>query len=90
MVSLLGGADVVTVVSHDIVGRMMTMAARQPGLASVFEAVLGFDGDEFYLESWPEVTGLQFGQLPELFPAGIICGVCQLRMKMFTCAVEKN
>jgi hypothetical protein len=41
MVSLLGGFDVVTMVSHDIVGRMMTMAARQPGLASVFESMLG-------------------------------------------------
>jgi hypothetical protein len=76
MVSLLGGADVVTMVSHDIVGRMMTMAARQPGLASVFDSVLGFDGDEFYMESWPEFTGLHFGQLPELFPCGILCGVC--------------
>jgi hypothetical protein len=76
MVSLLGGTDVVTMVSHDIVGRMMTMAARQPGLAAVFETMLGFDGDEFYMEYWPEITGLKFGQLPELFPDAIVCGVC--------------
>jgi hypothetical protein len=74
MVGLLGGGDVVTVVSHDMVGRLMTMAARQPGLADVFAMLLGFDGDEFYLAAWPEIIGLSFGELPELFPDAIVCG----------------
>jgi hypothetical protein len=36
----------------------------------------GFDGDEFYMDYWSEIVGLKFGQLPELFPDAIVCGVC--------------
>jgi hypothetical protein len=31
-----------TVVAHDVVGRLMLNAARQPGLAQVYDALLGF------------------------------------------------
>jgi hypothetical protein len=74
MVTLLGGGTVIAMVSHDIVGRLMTMAARQPGLADIFSMLLGFDGDEFYMQPWEQITGLMFGELPELFPDAIVCG----------------
>jgi hypothetical protein len=82
MVCMLGGGDVVTVVSHDMVGRLMTMAARQPGLADVFSMLLGFDGDEFYLKAWDEIVGLAFGELPELFPDAIVCGYLDQQKKV--------
>jgi hypothetical protein len=28
------------------------------------------------MDYWPEIVGLTFGQLPELFPDAIVCGVC--------------
>ena len=48
---LIGGDDVETCVSHDVLGRLMLMSAREPGLASVYGEVLGFEGDEFYLQA---------------------------------------
>jgi hypothetical protein len=41
----------------------MLMSARQPGLAKVFNTTLGFDGDEFYTEVWPEIKGERFNNL---------------------------
>lgn len=32
LMRLIGGADVETVVSHDVIGRLMLVCARQPGL----------------------------------------------------------
>ena len=60
-----------TVVSHDIVGRLMIMSVRQPGLAKVYEALLGFEGDEFYIEAWPQTIGKRFGDLFQHFPDAV-------------------
>ena len=68
IVQLIGGDQIEVVVSHDICGRLMLMAARQPGLAKVYSSVLGFDGDEFYMAEWPEITGCRFGDLVVRFP----------------------
>ena len=40
----------------------MLLSARNPGIASVHDAVLGFSGHEFYVESWPELEGRTFGK----------------------------
>ena len=50
----LVGVTSETVVSHDIIGRLMLMAARQPGIARVYNSILGFDEDEFYTEDWAD------------------------------------
>jgi len=64
-----------TVVSHDIVGRLMVMAVRQPGLAKIYEQLLGFEGDEFYIEAWPQTIGKPFGDLFQHFPDAIPLGI---------------
>jgi len=33
-----------TVVAHDFIGRLIVQSGRQPGLAQVMEALLGFGG----------------------------------------------
>lgn len=63
------------VVSHDMIGRLMVMSVRQPGLAKVYEALLGFEGDEFYIEEWPEVVGEAFGDLQLFFPDAVPIGI---------------
>jgi len=75
LLRLVGGDRVETVVSHDIVGRLMIMSVRQPGLSKVYEELLGFDGDEFYVKAWPEAVGYEFGVLGEKFPGAIVVGV---------------
>jgi len=63
------------VVSHDMIGRLMLMSVRQPGLAKVYEALLGYEGDEFYIQEWPELVGRKFGELQLLFPDAVPIGV---------------
>merc|ERR1712046_96827 len=85
LVKLVGGQNVETLVSHDVIGRLMLMSVRQPGLAKVYESLLGFSGDEFYMETWPELTGVRFTDLPARFPdaipVGIFCADGTLRLK---------
>lgn len=75
LIHLIGRGNVETVVSHDIIGRLMLMSVRQPGLAEVYGSVLGFDGDEFYTETWPELAGVPFGDVQLMMPDAIPIGV---------------
>jgi len=75
LVRMVGGNCLETLVSHDVIGRLMLMSARQPGLARVYSEILGFDGDEFYNECWPELANLPFGDLAERFPDATPIGI---------------
>ncbi len=44
LVKMVGAQHVQTVVSHDIIGRLMIQCARQHGLASVWQKIMGFEG----------------------------------------------
>jgi hypothetical protein len=72
---MVGGAQLETVVSHDLIGRLMLMSARQPGLAQVYTEVLGFSGDEFYMAEWPAAEGKKFSELTLHFSGAIVIGV---------------
>ena len=63
------------VVTHDIIGRLMIQCARCPGLASVLEEMMGFEGSEFYFEEWPELTGKSFYDITCRFDDAIPLGV---------------
>ena len=75
LIHLIGRGNVETVVSHDVIGRLMLMSVRQPGLAEVYGSVLGFDGDEFYTSKWPELVGVKFKDLHLMFPDAIPLGL---------------
>jgi len=75
LVKLVGGSVVDTVVSHDVLGRLMLMSARSPGLAKVYESLLGFEGDEFYFRAWDELVGLKFGEIFLRFPDAVPIGI---------------
>lgn len=75
LLRLLAGSSCETLVTHDVLGRLMLMSARQPGLARVYESLLGFEGHEFYMREWPELVGLRFGDLMDRFPDAIPIGL---------------
>jgi hypothetical protein len=79
LIQTVGGKDVLTVVSHDIIGRIMIKSARNPGLADVYEGLLGFEGAEFYMkchdEDCPEIAGMHFGDLFDCYDGAIPFGV---------------
>ncbi|GAV86820.1 DUF1012 domain-containing protein [Cephalotus follicularis] len=75
LVKLVGGDLVETVVAHDVIGRLMIQCARQPGLAQIWEDILGFENCEFYIKRWPQLDGMQFEDVLIIFPDAIPCGV---------------
>ncbi|KAI9383768.1 hypothetical protein POPTR_013G128100v4 [Populus trichocarpa] len=75
LLKLVGGDLVETVVAHDVIGRLMIQCARQPGLAQIWEDILGFENCEFYIKRWPQLHGMQFEDILISFPDAIPCGI---------------
>jgi len=61
--------------SHDIVGSLLLFFVRQPGLMRVYNAVLGFEGSEFYVARWPELTGCRWSDVTASFPDAVPIGL---------------
>ena len=75
LVMLVGGDLVKTVTSHDIIGRLMLLFVRQPGLARVYSSVLGFEGSEFYVEHWDALVGTRWRDVAVRFLDAVPIGV---------------
>ncbi|GJZ69905.1 ion channel DMI1 isoform X1 [Tanacetum coccineum] len=75
LVKLVGGELIETVVAHDVIGRLMIQCALQPGLAQIWEDILGFENAEFYIKRWPKLDGMRFEDVLVSFPDAIPCGV---------------
>uniref|UniRef100_A0A1D1YAC8 Putative ion channel POLLUX n=1 Tax=Anthurium amnicola TaxID=1678845 RepID=A0A1D1YAC8_9ARAE len=75
LVKLVGGELIETVVAHDVIGRLMIQCALQPGLAQIWEDILGFENAEFYIKRWPQLDGLRFEDVFISFPEAVPCGV---------------
>ncbi|KAF6147870.1 hypothetical protein GIB67_014450 [Kingdonia uniflora] len=75
LVKLVGGELIETVVAHDVIGRLMIQCALQPGLAQIWEDILGFENAEFYIKRWPQLNGLRFEDVLISFPDAVPCGV---------------
>ncbi|KFK26629.1 hypothetical protein AALP_AA8G273500 [Arabis alpina] len=75
LVKLVGGEHIETVVAHDVIGRLMIQCALQPGLAQIWEDILGFENAEFYIKKWPQLDGYRFKDVLISFPNAIPCGV---------------
>lgn len=57
------------------IARIMAHTSRQPGMSTVFTNLLSYDGDEIYVESFPALTGKDFGELNLLFPKSTVIGL---------------
>ncbi|XP_026444867.1 ion channel CASTOR-like isoform X2 [Papaver somniferum] len=75
LVKGVGGELVETVVSHDVIGRLMVQCARQPCLSQIWEDILGFENCEFYIKRWPGLDGMCFEDVLISFAGAIPCGV---------------
>jgi len=75
LIPLIAPMKCEVVVSHDMIGRMMIVSARQPGLTQVLQQILTFDGAEFYFKRWPELVGKTFKEIHFLFKDAIVLGI---------------
>lgn len=77
LVKLVGKEAVETIVSHDVIGRLMIQCARERGLAQVLDKLLGFEDNEFYINEcrdWSELFGLRFDELLYRFEDAVVVG----------------
>lgn len=71
----LFGDQLVTVRSTDVVAELTAQACRQRGLSEVFREFLDFDGDEFYIEAFPNLVGKTYAETQLAFDRCAIVGV---------------
>ena len=62
------------IVNHDMIGRLMLQCARTPELAFVLDSMMGFEGSEFYFDTWPELYGCTFKEITVRFDDAIPVG----------------
>lgn len=55
--TLVGREDVSWILARDFISRITVQTGRHGGLSSVYTELLGFDGDELYLQEEPRLTG---------------------------------
>jgi hypothetical protein len=75
MTRLVGKDDIEVIVSHELIGRLMLLAARSPWIAPVLASVMGFEGAEFYFKEWPELVGSRFGDVYYRFDDAVPVGI---------------
>jgi hypothetical protein len=63
------------IVPHDVIGRLMIQCARQRHLAEVYDHLCGFDGCEFYFQTWPDLTARRWGEVLYSFADACPIGV---------------
>ena len=59
----------------NMIARVIANTCRQPGLSTVLTEMFGFDGDEFYFEEFPVLTGKKFGDVLGMFQKSVVVGL---------------
>ncbi|CAJ1328436.1 unnamed protein product [Effrenium voratum] len=69
--------DKTFILSGERLGRVMVQSLQDQGLCSVFNQIIGFNGEEFYIAGAEElgVVGKSFRELPFWFPITVPLGV---------------
>ncbi len=60
---------------REIVMRLVVQVSRQPGLSAVYNEVLSFDRNEFYLNECPEVENCTFREISSRINRGVVIGI---------------
>ena len=59
---MVGKGEVELIQISDLISRIIAQTCRQSGLSIVYAELLGYEGDEMYLQEEPDLVGKQFGQ----------------------------
>ena len=60
---------------REIVMRLIVQVCRQPGLSAVYNEILSFDRNEFYLNECPEVENRTFREIANRIHRGVAIGI---------------
>ncbi|RPK69272.1 hypothetical protein EES43_00450 [Streptomyces sp. ADI96-02] len=73
--ALAAGPHAVVLEVDDVTARLVAQCARQPGLSLVYEELLSFAGDEFYVLDAPRRADIAFGELLRTCATSTVVGV---------------
>jgi Trk K+ transport system NAD-binding subunit len=66
---------IITVTSDRVIAEVTAQACHSRGLAQVFRDLLDFDGDEMYLQEFPELHGATYAQVQQAFDRAAVMGL---------------
>lgn len=75
---LAAGPDAVVLEIDDVTARLVAQCARQSGLSRVYQELLDFAGDEFYVVDAPARTGRVFAEVLRACPTSSVVGVVRM------------
>ena len=72
---IVGGNEVVWILSENIIAKMIAQTCYQPGLSTIFTDFMDFSGDEVYFYYHPSLLGKTFGETLNLFEKNAVLGI---------------
>jgi voltage-gated potassium channel Kch len=73
---ILGRDEVQTILTGDVVARLLAQTCRQSGLSMVYTDLLDFEGDEVYFQEEPSLLGKSFGEVLLAYEDSAVIGIC--------------
>ncbi len=72
---LIGGQELVPVLTGELAARAIAQTCHQPGLSIVYDELLNFSGDEIYLKQEPQLVGKTFGEALLAYEDSLLIGL---------------
>lgn len=75
VVNLIGGNQVETLLTSDLISRIMVQTCRQSGLSAVYMELLDFEGNEIYFQKEPKLHGKTYGEILLAYGNAAVMGI---------------
>jgi len=77
VVNLIGGNQVETLLTNDLISRIMVQTCRQSGLSAVYMELLDFEGNEIYFQKERKLQGKTYGEILLAYGNAAVMGIKQ-------------
>lgn len=75
IIKLIAGNQVETLLTNDIISRIIVQTCRQSGLSSVYMDLFDFSGNEIYLSEQPGLVGKPYGDIVLAYSNAAVIGI---------------
>jgi len=77
IVKLIGGNQVETLLTNDLISRIMVQTCRQSGLSAVYMKLLDFEGNGIYFQKESALQGKTYGEILLAYANAAVMGIKQ-------------
>lgn len=74
LIPLVGGDQVETLMTNDLISRIIVQTLRQSGLSAVYMDLFDFEGNEIYFVRESQVVGQTYGDILQMYEESVIIG----------------